>query len=128
MRTIVVWKLELLGVFLTPFVGLRENHSGMELLIYSRAAVLFALRENHSGMETPFQSRIHHERRFRCVRTIVVWKHTRECHTRISISMLRENHSGMLRAVVGGSWLVVGQEPKNQKEERNHKAEENQVV
>jgi len=25
---------------------------------------------------------------------------------------LRKNHSGMLRAVVGGSWLVVGQEQK----------------
>jgi len=25
---------------------------------------------------------------------------------------LRKNHSGMLRAVVGGSWLAVGQEQR----------------
>ena len=52
--------------------------------------------------------------RSRCVRTIVVWKRDLPPPALgLGGRALRENHSGMLRAVVGGSWLVVGQEQKN---------------
>ena len=66
---------------------------------------------NHSGMETNKDiDQVFAQ--IGCVRTIVVWKLGRPDDNVNRVLVLRKNHSGMLRAVVGGSWLVVGQEQR----------------
>ena len=95
----------------------------------------FLLRKNHSGMETYSRLLTIFYVIQSCVRTIVVWKlpweivaftvalyGLRKNHSGMEtwltfwfsshVLVLRENHSGILRAVVGGSWLVVGQEQR----------------
>ena len=76
-RTIVVWKLEQVGVvhLLLLVFWLRKNHSGMETWM-PRVQLYLArrLRKNHSGMETCIVTPQYFSPFASCVRTIVVWK------------------------------------------------------
>ena len=86
-RTIVVWKLPLV-----------EDEIAVPILGCVRTIVVWKPIKPIHGDIPGMQS---------CVRTIVVWKPV-IIGLWYKFSKLRKNHSGMPRADVGGTWLVVG--------------------